>query len=131
MTPKSYTFSVFELIALLLLRLAQSAPAAEVLYEDKFINLDPGWGAPSEILGVKDGKLTLKPALNTTQSVLNQSNVFHDADISVDVTISGEYKCTRQPRCTWWVNLLGERLRQFLLLMHRWHRFFQDKPICG
>jgi glucose/mannose transport system substrate-binding protein len=88
MTPKSYTFSVFELIALLLLHLAQSAPAAEVLYEDKFINLDPSWGVPSEILGVKDGKLTLKPALNTTQSVLNQSNVFHDADISVDVTMS-------------------------------------------
>ncbi len=30
----------------------------------------------------------LKPALNTTQSVLNQSNVFDDADIAVDVTLS-------------------------------------------
>jgi glucose/mannose transport system substrate-binding protein len=88
MKSKFYTFSVCALIALLLLPVFQKALAGEVLYEDNFVNLDPGWGTPSEILNVKDGKLTLKPALNTTQSVLNQSNVFADADIRVDVTIS-------------------------------------------
>ena len=88
MKPKFYTFYVCALIALLLLPVFQSAPAGEVLYEDNFINLDPSWGVGSEILSVKDGKLTLKPALNTTQSVLNQSKVFDDADIRVDVTMS-------------------------------------------
>jgi glucose/mannose transport system substrate-binding protein len=60
----------------------------DLLYEDNFTNLDPSWGTPGEILSVKDGKLILKPALNTTQSVLNQSNVFDDADIAVEVTLS-------------------------------------------
>ncbi len=60
----------------------------DVLYEDNFTNLDPSWGTPGDILSVKDGKLILKPALNTTQSVLNQSNVFDDADIAVDVILS-------------------------------------------
>ena len=60
----------------------------DILYEDDFTNLDPSWGTPGDILSVKDGKLILKPALNTTQSVLNQSNVFDDADIEVEVTLS-------------------------------------------
>src|SRR5690348_3969001 len=75
-------------IALLLLSVFPSALAGDVSYEDNFTSLDPSWGPASEILSAKDGKLTLKPALNTTQSVLNQSNVFVDADIRVDVTMS-------------------------------------------
>ena len=65
-----------------------NAFAGDILYEDDFNNLDPSWGTPGDILSVKDGKLVLKPALNTTQSVLNQSNVFDDADIEVEVTLS-------------------------------------------
>src|SRR5258708_36504857 len=88
MKPKFYTFSVSALITLLLLSVFPSALVGEILYEDKFINLDPSWGPASEILSVKEGKLTLKPGLNTTRSVLNQSNVFVDADIGIDVTMS-------------------------------------------
>src|SRR5258708_3441629 len=88
MKPKFCTFSVFELVASLLLSLVQGVVAGEVLYEDNFTNLGPSWGVPSEILGVKDGKLTLKPALNTTQSVLNQSNFSDDVDMRVDVTMT-------------------------------------------
>jgi glucose/mannose transport system substrate-binding protein len=88
MKPKFYTFYVCALITLRLLSAFPSALASEVLYEDNFSNLDPSWGPASEILSVKDGKLTLKPALNTTQSVLNQSHVFVDADIGIDVTMS-------------------------------------------
>src|SRR5260370_5210796 len=88
MKPKFYTFSVCALIALLLLSVFPSAVAGEILYEDNFVNLDPSWGPASEILSAKEGKLTLKPALNTTQSVLNQSNVFVDADIRIDVAMS-------------------------------------------
>src|SRR5258708_37034197 len=87
MKPKFCTISVFELVAFLLLSLVQGVVAGEVLYEDNFTNLGPRWGVPSEILGVKDGKLTLKPALNTTQSVLNQSKFSVDVDIRVDVTM--------------------------------------------
>jgi hypothetical protein len=88
MKPKFYTFYICALIALLLLSAFPSALAGEFLYEDNFINLDPSWGPASETLSVKDGKLALKPALNSTQSVLNQSNVFVDADLTIDVTMS-------------------------------------------
>src|SRR5258707_14837994 len=88
MKPKFYTLYICALIALPLLSVFPSALAGEVSYEDNFINLDPSWGPASEILSAKDGKLTLKPALNTTQSVLNQSNVFVDADIRIDVAMS-------------------------------------------
>src|SRR5258708_16739970 len=88
MKRKFCTFSVFEVVGSLLLSLVQGVVAGEVLYEDNFTNLGPSWGVPSEILGVKDGKLTLKPALNTTQSVLNQSNFSDDVDIRVDVTMT-------------------------------------------
>src|SRR4029077_3298352 len=90
MKPQFYTSSVGALIAFLLSPVFQSALAGDILYEDDFINLDPSWGKPSEVLSVKDGKLTLKPPVNTTQSVLNQSNIFDDADIRVDVTMSAD-----------------------------------------
>jgi hypothetical protein len=96
MKPKYYKFYVSALIALLLLAGVESfltgalyhANKREVLYKDDFTNLDPSWGIPGESLSVKDGKLILRPAHNTTQSVLNQSNVFDDADIAVDVILS-------------------------------------------
>jgi glucose/mannose transport system substrate-binding protein len=88
MKPRIYPFCIFAIIAVLFLHPALSALGGDVLYEDDFTNLDPSWGTPGDILSVKDGKLILKPALNTTQSVLNQSNVFDDADIEVEVTLS-------------------------------------------
>src|SRR5271157_2346348 len=87
MEPKFYVFYAYTLVALLLLTPVLSALSEEILYEDNFTNLDPSWGTPSERLSVKDGKLTLKPAPNTTESILNQSNVFDDADIRVDVIV--------------------------------------------
>jgi glucose/mannose transport system substrate-binding protein len=85
MNPRLY---VSALIALLFLPAVRSVLAGEVLYEDDFTKLDPSWGAISENLSLKDGKLTLKPSLNTTRSVLNQANVFDDAEITVEVTLS-------------------------------------------
>ena len=87
MKPKFYVFYASTLVAILLLLPVLSALADEILYEDNFTNLDPSWGTPSERLSVKDGKLTLKPAPNTTESILNQSNVFDDADIRVEVIV--------------------------------------------
>src|ERR1700730_12085451 len=88
MKPNLYTFYISALIALLSLAPIRNVRGGDVLYEDNFTNLDPSWGTPGDILSVKDGKLILKPALNTTQSVLNQSNVFDDADIAVDIILS-------------------------------------------
>src|ERR1700676_3123100 len=87
MKPKFYVFYAYTLVAILLLPPVLSALADEILYEDNFTNLDPSWGTPSERLSVKDGKLTLKPAPNTTESILNQANVFDDADIRVEVNM--------------------------------------------
>ena len=50
--------------------------AGKVLFEDKFTSLDPSWGAPGPIMDVKDGKFIITPEKNTTQTILNQANVF-------------------------------------------------------
>jgi hypothetical protein len=63
-------------------------PTQKILYEDDFSRLDPSWGIFGDILSVKDGKLVLKPAVNTTQSVLNLFNIFNDADIQVEVALA-------------------------------------------
>jgi glucose/mannose transport system substrate-binding protein len=88
MNPKFYIHCILAIVALLLGAPVRSVFGAEILYEDDFTNLDPSWGTPGAILSVKEGRLVLKPAPNTTQSVLNQSNVFDDADIEVQVTLS-------------------------------------------
>jgi len=88
MKPRCSIFSISAISALILLAPVRAVLGGDVLYEDNFTNLDPSWGTAGDILSVKDGKLVLKPALNTTQSVLNQSNVFDDADIEVEVTLS-------------------------------------------
>src|ERR1700741_4003995 len=89
MKPRIHPFCISAIVVvLLLLPPVLSVFGGDILYEDNFTNLDPSWGTPGDILSVKDGKLTLKPALNTTQSVLNQSNVFDDADIAVDVILA-------------------------------------------
>jgi glucose/mannose transport system substrate-binding protein len=88
MNPKFYLHCIFAIVALLLGAPVRSVFGAEILYEDDFTNLDPSWGTPGAILSVKEGRLVLKPAANTTQSVLNQSNVFDDADIEVQVILS-------------------------------------------
>jgi glucose/mannose transport system substrate-binding protein len=88
MKPRSYPLWIAAIVAVLLLHPVSHAFGGDILYEDDFTNLDPSWGTPGDILSVKDGKLILKPALNTTQSVLNQSNVFDDADIEVEVALA-------------------------------------------
>jgi hypothetical protein len=50
--------------------------AGKVLFEDKFTSMDPSWGAPGPIMDVKDGKFIITPSVNTTQTVLNQANIF-------------------------------------------------------
>jgi glucose/mannose transport system substrate-binding protein len=87
MKPKLFTIYAFILLSFLLLLPIPRAVAGEILYEDKFTELDPSWGVPGERLSVEDGKLTLKPAQDTTQSILNQANVFEDADIRVEVIL--------------------------------------------
>jgi hypothetical protein len=61
--------------------------AAKVLFEDKFATLDPSWGAPSAIMNVEKDKLAITPKKKTTQTIINQGNVFpNDADITFNMT---------------------------------------------
>ena len=70
--------------------------AGKVLFEDKFTSLDPSWGAPGPIMDVKDGKLIITPNVNTTQTVLNQANVFpNDAEGSFTMSF------IKAPAPTW------------------------------
>jgi hypothetical protein len=94
MRLKLYLFYVSILFGLLLQLQVVSALAGEVLYRDDFTNLAPSWGKLNERLSVKDGKLILQPAIKTTQSLLNQSYVFDDADINVEVIMpAGDQTC--------------------------------------
>jgi hypothetical protein len=70
--------------------------AGKVLFEDKFASLDPSWGASGPIMDVKDGKLIITPNVNTTQTVLNQANVFpNDCEASFAMTF------VKAPAPTW------------------------------
>jgi hypothetical protein len=70
--------------------------AGKVLFEDKFTALDTAWGAAGPIMDVKDGKLIITPEMNTTQTVLNQANVFpNDAEGSFAMTF------VKAPAPTW------------------------------
>jgi hypothetical protein len=70
--------------------------AAKVLFEDKFATLDPSWGAPSAIMNVKAGKFMVTPEKNTTQTIINQANVFpNDAEITYTMTF------VKAPEPTW------------------------------
>lgn len=61
--------------------------AAAILYEDKFSELDPGWGEANPIYGVKGGKLVLTPEAKTGYTLLNQAQFFPN-DIDASVTVS-------------------------------------------
>ena len=70
--------------------------AGKVLFEDKFTSLDPSWGAPGPVMDVKDGKLIITPEKNTSQTILNQANVFpNDAEASFAMTY------VKAPAPTW------------------------------
>ncbi len=70
--------------------------AGKVLFEDKFTSLDPSWGAPGPIMDVKDGKLIITPEKNTSQTILNQANVFpNDLEGSFAMTF------VKAPAPTW------------------------------
>ena len=88
MKPRFYRFYAAAFIWLMVLPAFRSALGSEILYEDNFTSLDPGWGNSRGNFDVKDGKLTLKPALNSTRSLVYQGNVFDDAEITVEVTMS-------------------------------------------
>lgn len=73
-------------MAVILLAVTASL-ASKVLFEDKFTSLDPAWGAPGPVMNVKDGKLIITPEMNTTQTVMNQANVFpNDSEGSFAMT---------------------------------------------
>ena len=84
-------------MAMAVVLLAVSASlAGKVLFEDKFASLDPSWGAPGPIMDVKDGKLIITPEQNTTQTILNQADVFpNDGEGSFAMTF------VKAPASTW------------------------------
>ena len=83
---KSKIPGVMMIIGMVLL-FANTCLAAKVLFEDKFATLDPSWGAPTAIMNVKDSKLVITPEKNTTQTIINQANVFpNDAEITFNLT---------------------------------------------
>ena len=92
---KSKVAAVMMAMAVVLLTVTASL-AGKVLFEDKFTSLDPSWGAPGPIMDAKDGKLVITPQKNTSQTILNQANVFpNDAEIGCTLTF------VKAPAPTW------------------------------
>ncbi len=92
---KSKVAALMMAMAVVLLAVTASL-AGKVLFEDKFTSLDPAWGAPGPIMDVKDGKLIITPQTNTSQTILNQANVFpNDAEASFTMTF------VKVPAPTW------------------------------
>jgi len=75
------------LVGIMLVLAASGGWAATVLYEDKFTELDPGWGEANPIYEVKDGKLVVSPEAKTGYTLLNQAQFFPN-DIDASVTVS-------------------------------------------
>ncbi len=83
---KSRTVVLIMAMALLLVAV-NVCLAAKVVLEDKFASMDPAWGSSSAIMNVKDGKFVITPEKNTTQTILNQSNVIpNDMEASFSLT---------------------------------------------
>ena len=92
---KSKVAALMMAMAVVLLAVTASL-AGKVLFEDKFTSLDPSWGAPGPIMDVKDGKLIITPETNTSQTILNQANVFpNDVEASFTMTF------VKAPAPTW------------------------------
>ncbi|MBM4300516.1 MAG: hypothetical protein FJ121_03150 [Deltaproteobacteria bacterium] len=92
---KSKVAALMMAMAVLVLAVTASL-AGKVLFEDKFTSLDPSWGAPGPIMDAKAGKLLITPEVNTSQTVLNQGNVFpNDAEGSFAMTF------VKAPAPTW------------------------------
>jgi len=79
------------LAAVMVLAVAGSvldSQAQTVLFEDKFGTMDPAWGSPSDRQMVKDGVFMIQPEANRGWYVLNQANLFENADITVKVRVA-------------------------------------------
>ncbi len=65
---------------------ARACKGSQVLFEDNFSNLDPAWGEQNANLSVANGKLVVKPEINSSYVLLNQGNIFEDIDACVKLT---------------------------------------------
>ena len=96
-------------ISLSLAGKAIACKGSQVLFEDNFSTLDPGWGHASENLSVSDGKLIMKPAENAGVSAINQANIFDDVDACVTVTMAkSDDPTTSSSGLVFWVKDFGD-----------------------
>lgn len=57
-----------------------------VLFEDRFAELQPTWGQPSEVLKVEGGRLLVAPEPDTYFWITNQASLYDDIDMCVAMT---------------------------------------------
>jgi hypothetical protein len=85
-----------------------------VLLEDKFTSLDPGWGAEDEFFKVKDGKMTVQPAVKETYTAIYEGNIFPN-DLDMGITM----KFTKADEPNWGSGLVfwGKGMKDYYALM--------------
>jgi hypothetical protein len=85
-----------------------------VLLEDKFTSLDPGWGAVDQFFDIKDGKMTVQPAVKETYTAVYEGNIFpNDLDVSISM------KFTKADEPNWGSGLVfwGKGMKDYYALM--------------
>jgi hypothetical protein len=65
--------------------MAACKASADPLFEDQFLTLDDTWGTYDNY-GVEDGRLAIKPPAGYNTSTLNNSSLYDDVDICVEMT---------------------------------------------
>ncbi len=66
----------------------QVSQGGQVLYEDHFTTLNPGWGSPGPNISIRDGRLVIQPDVNTGFVALNQTSRFNDIDATIKVSMA-------------------------------------------
>jgi hypothetical protein len=67
---------------------ALECQAGALVFEDKFATMDPAWGSPTDRQFVKDGVFVIQPEASRGWYVLNQANLFNEADIQCKVRVA-------------------------------------------
>lgn len=65
-----------------------AAQGQQVLFEDNFTTLDPGWGLPGEFMRAEQNRLILTPEDSQCRTRLYQGDVFDDFDYQVKIRMA-------------------------------------------
>jgi hypothetical protein len=89
MRPQTFALAAAAFAATLVVSpIVRACEGNQVLLQDDFKTMASNWGAANDNQAVKDGKMVITPALNSTYVMLDGGYVFTDMDACVDVALA-------------------------------------------